>query len=92
VLRQLAVELETSVDYLLCLTDNPAPKDREMNARIILGAKNLHWDGIPLTEKELKPIRDILEIIVRNRLARKIEEGDSTDCGQSAEMNQGGIS
>jgi transcriptional regulator with XRE-family HTH domain len=67
VLKQLAVTLETSVDYLLGLTDNPSPKDPDNNLEVILRANNLHWDGVPLTEDELQPIRDLLRIVARER-------------------------
>lgn len=50
------------------------------NARVIFQQK-LHWDGVPLTEEQLKPIRELLEMVAKERLPRYLEEQkkDSTD-------------
>ncbi|GIN93283.1 putative HTH-type transcriptional regulator YobD [Siminovitchia terrae] len=73
-LHQLAEILDTSADYLICLTDNPFPKEPTKNARELLLDKELHWDGVPLTDDELRPLRDLLELVVKERLPKHIED------------------
>jgi transcriptional regulator with XRE-family HTH domain len=73
VLAQTAEILKTSADYLLGLTDNPYPKEPTRNLKELLKENDLHWDGVPLTDEELKPLCDILELIVRHRLPKVIE-------------------
>lgn len=68
ILHQIAEVLKTSADYLLGLTNNPHPKEPTKNARELLLDRELHWDGVPLTDEELKPLRDLLELVVRDRL------------------------
>lgn len=53
---------DVSIDYLLGRTDQP----KENNFDDIL-ARSLHWNGIPLSEEDLKPIRDIMKIVVNER-------------------------
>lgn len=60
----------TSSDYILGLTDNPQSKQDENDFSLYLKNKNLNWNGVPLTEEELKPIKDLLEIVVRDRLPK----------------------
>jgi transcriptional regulator with XRE-family HTH domain len=74
VLAQIAEILKTSADYLLGLTDNPYPKEPTRNIIELLKEKDLHLDGIPLTDEELKPVRDLLELVVRHRLPKVIQE------------------
>ncbi|MBM7717179.1 transcriptional regulator with XRE-family HTH domain [Bacillus thermophilus] len=73
-LHDAAEKLKTSADYLIGLTDNPYPKEPTKNARELLADKELHWDGVPLSDEELKPIRDLLELVVKERLPQKIKE------------------
>ena len=75
----LARALHTSTDYLLGLTDNSSPKDFDKNMRELLMDKDLNWDGIPLNDEELKPIRDLLAIVVRERLPKIIEKQKSME-------------
>jgi transcriptional regulator with XRE-family HTH domain len=53
-----------SVDYLLGLTTNRELENgiRSLNAKDLLQHKDLHWDGIPLSEEELEPIRKLLQL------------------------------
>jgi transcriptional regulator with XRE-family HTH domain len=74
ILTQIAEILKTSTDYLLGLTENPYPKEPTRNVKELLKENDLHWDGVPLTDQELKPLRDILELIVRHRLPKAIQE------------------
>jgi len=64
----------TSVDYILGLTDNPQSKEDESNFSSYLKGKNLTWEGVPLSDEELEPIRKLLEIVVRDRLPNKKNE------------------
>lgn len=64
-----------SVDYILGLTNDRNIKEVENNVHEYLKKDNLTWDGVPLTDEELKPIRDLLEIIVRDRLPKMKKEG-----------------
>lgn len=73
-LQRLASVLNTSTDYLIGLTDNPFPKEPTRDINKLLREKDLHFNGVPLSEEELKPLRDILEIIVRERLPKIIEQ------------------
>jgi transcriptional regulator with XRE-family HTH domain len=73
-LAKIAEILKTSADYLLGLTDNPYPKEPTRNLKELLKENDLHWDGVPLTDEELKPLRDILELIVRYRLPKATRE------------------
>jgi transcriptional regulator with XRE-family HTH domain len=74
ILVQISEILKTSTDYLLGLTNNPYPKEPTRNIKELLKENDLHWDGVPLTDEELKPLRDILELIVRHRLPKAIQE------------------
>lgn len=74
VLAQIAEILKTSADYLLGLTDNPYPKEPTRNIIELLKEEDLHLDGIPLTDEELKPVRELLELVVRHRLPKVIQE------------------
>ncbi|WP_199756399.1 helix-turn-helix domain-containing protein [Corallococcus sp. AB032C] len=74
ILVQIADILKTSTDYLLGLTDNPYPKEPTRNAKELLKENDLHWDGVPLTDEELKPLRDLLELVVRDRLPKIIQD------------------
>ena len=70
-LFEIAKIYNVSTDYILGLTDEKDPKKIEYNASEYLKKGNLNWDGIPLTDEELKPIRDLLEVIVRDRLPKR---------------------
>jgi transcriptional regulator with XRE-family HTH domain len=66
----LALHLETSVDYLFGLSEQPqlhASNNSLLNAKAFLDSKDLHWDGIPLNEADLELIRNILEKSVNHR-------------------------
>lgn len=65
----------TSLDYLVGLTEDPRPLDTqdERDAATYLNNQRLHWHGEPLSEAELRPIRDILENIVSRKTKEKEE-------------------
>ena len=70
-LSQLATIYNVSTDYILGLTNERDPKKVEYNASEYLKKEDLNWNGIPLSDEELKPIRDLLEVIVRDRIPNK---------------------
>lgn len=76
-IQSLSVVLETSVDYLLGVTNSENLRPFEMNAKILLQNQQLHWDGIKLEEEELKSIWDFLEHVVRDRVNKPRQPKDS---------------
>lgn len=74
-LIKLSELFDVSVDYILGLTDEPDVKHLEYDASKYLRKENLNWNGVPLTNKELGPIVELLEVIVRDRLPAKKKEG-----------------
>lgn len=79
IIISLADYYNVSTDYLLGVTDLPDPKDPELNAKVLLGSGALHWDGVPLEDEELKPIRQLLEIVVKQRLPKREGTSSCTD-------------
>ncbi len=76
VLTQLAELYGVTVDYLIT---GKVSNDPSLNVRELLRSKNLHWDGIPLTEVEMAPIRNLLEMVMRERITPLInKDEDST--------------
>lgn len=68
-LAKFAEVFKVSTDYLLGLTDDPDPKKEQKNVREFLEKKDvLHWDDEPLTDQELKPIRDMLAMVMNERM------------------------
>jgi len=70
VLITLADFHNVSVDYILGLTDNPTSSKNQNDIKEYLTQGNFTWDGVPLSEEEIKPIKDLLEIVVRDRLPK----------------------
>ncbi|MCA1029569.1 helix-turn-helix transcriptional regulator [Bacillus timonensis] len=70
-LSQFASFYGVSVDYILGLTDKRDRESVSLNAKDLLTSRDLHWDGVPLSEEELKPIRDLLELVAERQLIRK---------------------
>ena len=74
-LIKLSNLFNVSVDYILGLTVEPDIKDIEHDASKYLKKDNLNWNGVPLSDEELGPIIDLLEVIVRDRLPKRKKEG-----------------
>lgn len=66
-LIKLSKMYDVSTDYILGVTDDPDPKKDRRDMQEFLEKGQLHWNGRPLTEDELEPIKKILELIVRDR-------------------------
>jgi transcriptional regulator with XRE-family HTH domain len=75
-LRIMAHKLQTSVDYLLGLTDDPIPREPVRDARLLLACQRLHWDGIPLEEEDLELVRRLLERVIRDRTPAFYRRGE----------------
>lgn len=74
-LTKLVRVLNTSVDYLIGLTDNPETKDPTHNiVEYLETVDDLNWNGIPLSNDDLKPLRDLFSIVIRERLPKINEE------------------
>lgn len=81
-LTKLAEILNTSTDYLVGLTDDPEPKELTRNINDYLkNMDRLNWNGVPLSNDELRPLRDLFEVIVRERLPKIEEETDEEKNG-----------
>ncbi|MGG3737226.1 helix-turn-helix domain-containing protein [Aeribacillus pallidus] len=87
ILYNIAEVLQTSADYLLGLTDNPYPKEPTKNAKELLNDKDLHWDGVPLSDAELKPLRDLLELVVKERLPKVCQDAKENTKGKKESEN-----
>lgn len=61
---------KVSVDYLL----NVSPL-HELNVKEVLSHKELHWEGIPLQEEDLKQIRIFLDKVVSHSQGNKEKLG-----------------
>lgn len=83
-LARLAEVLGTSTDYLIGLTPNQEPKELTRNVdEYLKSMDHLNWNGIPLSNDELKPLRDLFQIVIRERLPKMLEETDTEkDCDQ----------
>lgn len=78
-LSKVAECLNTSTDYLIGLTDNPDPKEPTHNIDEYLRTINdLNWNGIPLSNEDLKPLRDLFSIVLRDRLPKLENDKDKT--------------
>ncbi|PFP29370.1 transcriptional regulator [Bacillus sp. AFS073361] len=79
-LSRVAACLNTSTDYLIGLTDNPDPKEPTHNIEEYLRTiHDLNWNGIPLTHEDLKPLRDLFTIVLRERLPKLDDSKPSND-------------
>jgi len=69
-LAKLADVLGVSADYILGRTDEPGEPSQEVDIQRVLkeGKIKLHWGGVPLGEKDLDEIRQILEYVLWRRL------------------------
>lgn len=63
-----------SIDYILCKTDDPNGPIYSHNAKELLKQKNLHWDGVPLSESDLQEIYSMLEAIAQGHVHQQWNE------------------
>lgn len=75
-LAKFARYYNTTTDFIIGMTDDPNQEQAETDRNIkkIFEEGELHWDGVPLTKEQLKPIRDLLEVVVRERLPKYLAE------------------
>jgi transcriptional regulator with XRE-family HTH domain len=77
-LKQFAELYNVSVDYIIGLTDNPdrdsKPKPDLRDFQRYIQDEKLHWNGRPLEEEELEPILKLLEIVIRDRMPKYIQQ------------------
>lgn len=88
-LREIANFFSVSADYLLGrtrreatpFTDHWEPDEpgTDGNLRTFLSRKDLHWDRIPLAKKELRAVRDLMEVVIRERSVRYEVNPDKED-------------
>lgn len=80
-LEQLANLYNVSADYIIGLTDDPRPVVNQdlLNMQELLKNKKLHWNGRPLKEEELEPIRKLLEMVVWDRLPQKLKQNGENE-------------
>lgn len=66
-LATLAKILGVSTDYLLGITDDPHTPEQSRNLAIILKESNdFHYNGVPLSEKQLKVFNSLLETMLED--------------------------
>ena len=63
-IKKIAELFNVTVDYLVGTQLKPPSH----NVREVLSRSDLTWDGIPLTEEELKQTRDFLSWIIREKI------------------------
>lgn len=64
-LQVLTTILNTSMDYLCGLTENPAPKDPSSNLREIMQTvPSMTWDGQPLDRSCLDLIKQTIKVVL----------------------------
>lgn len=80
ILKRLADVYDISLDYLLDRTKDPFSNKtwQAIDMRKMLNL-NLHWDGVPLSHRELEPITKLLDIIAEDRLSRAENKHQSDD-------------
>lgn len=71
-IEKFAEYFDVSIDYLFGRTDDVCgEKVVRKDMKQILEDNELNWDGIPLSENDLRPIRDLLELVVKERLPKQ---------------------
>ncbi|MEH7114538.1 helix-turn-helix transcriptional regulator [Neobacillus niacini] len=71
VLARIADVLHTSTDYLIGVTDDPEPKELTRNVdEYLTSVSKLNWNGIPLSNDDIKPIKDLFELVMRERVPK----------------------
>lgn len=67
-LVKIAFVLGTSSDYLLGLTDTEEPKNITRDINEYLTFSNLNWNGLPLSDDDVKTMKDLFNIVMRERM------------------------
>ncbi len=62
-LQKLASMYDVSTDYIIGLTDDPDPKKDRRNLKEFIEKDDLHYNGVPIPDEVLKPIKELLKII-----------------------------
>lgn len=70
-LAKLAETLDTTTDYLLGLSKEPTPGENS-NDLAITG--ELFWNGIPLSNQDLKMLRDLFQVVIKDRMPKIRQE------------------
>lgn len=65
ILIRISKLFNVSVDYILGLTDDKNIRRLEYDLSLYLKKENIKWKGVPLSEKELTPIREILDMLTQ---------------------------
>ncbi|HZG85146.1 helix-turn-helix transcriptional regulator [Paenibacillus sp.] len=69
---------QVSVDYILCRTEDLSASRHTTNAKELLKTKDLHWDGVPLSETDLEAIFQMLDrSSAQRRGEARLAGGDS---------------
>jgi transcriptional regulator with XRE-family HTH domain len=75
-LSKVASILGTSTDYLIGLTDDPTPINTPKDVEQFLKeTKGLHWNGIPLSEEQLKPLAELFNYVVKEKFLKEDKSG-----------------
>lgn len=90
-LHKIAETYRTSVDYLVGRTDDPTFRGTDSfgdDMKAIM-KRRLHWGGVPLTEEDKKPIIELLDLVIRERLKyQKLQEqGELESTGPDPEKS-----
>lgn len=57
---------QVTTDYLLCLTNETKRIDKYTIEDLLSDSKILHWDGIPLSQEDMKELVIFLKEIMKN--------------------------
>jgi len=66
-LVEIAQFYGVSSDYILGISNDREPKKVDGNMCEYLEKDDLEWNGVPISEEEIKPIKDILKLIAKNK-------------------------
>ncbi|MGE7191794.1 helix-turn-helix domain-containing protein [Lysinibacillus fusiformis] len=75
-LAKLAETLNTTADYLLGLSQEPSPGENS-NDLAITG--ELFWNGIPLSNQDLKMLRDLFQVVIKDRMPKMRQENQEEE-------------
>lgn len=67
ILKKMSALFDASVDYILGIQKEQNVQMLEYDVSRYLKKDDLNWDGIPLFDEDLGPVRAILERIVKAR-------------------------